>query len=118
MKPKNKLLQSFRLFYGTVLGPILRNLHSLFSFYIILGGKISIFIINKDNAQDKSEESDAFAAIGTRTPNGTLDRSKLGNFVTHLGMYLKFISRLSSPSNRQTMDGSTDNQAEMQTGRQ
>lgn len=58
-----------------------------FSFYIILSGKISIYILNKDRdgGSGEGEEKDAFAAIGALTKDGDLDRSKLGNFVTSLG---------------------------------
>lgn len=55
----------------------------LFSFYMILGGKISIYVLNK-----KSEEGDETVPldqIGTLNEKGQLDRSKLGIFVTHLG---------------------------------
>lgn len=50
---------------------------------MILGGKISIYVLNK-----KSEEGDETVPldqIGTLNEKGQLDRSKLGIFVTHLG---------------------------------
>ncbi|KAK3590509.1 hypothetical protein CHS0354_037556 [Potamilus streckersoni] len=55
----------------------------LCSFYIILGGKISIFIINKDK-EEEGDETKALAQIGALTKDGELDRSKLGNFVCSL----------------------------------
>lgn len=61
----------------------------LFSFYMILGGKISIYVLNK-----KSEEGDETVPldqIGTLNEKGQLDRSKLGIFVTHLGKDRKSI---------------------------
>ncbi|XP_060068117.1 uncharacterized protein LOC132548282 [Ylistrum balloti] len=57
-------------------------------FYIILDGKISIFILNKD--KDADDDDKAMEEIGKRTPEGKLDRSKLGNFVTHLGSGVPF----------------------------
>ncbi|XP_052806852.1 uncharacterized protein LOC128236072 [Mya arenaria] len=60
-------------------------------FYIILAGKISIFILNKDrDGGNDGEEKDAFGAIGTLNKDGVLDRSKLGNFVTSLGTGFPF----------------------------
>ena len=60
-----------------------------FSFYIILCGKIGIYIINKDKIDDNDEDQNALALIGSRTPDGALDRSKLGNYVCPLGEIFK-----------------------------
>ncbi|XP_052224591.1 uncharacterized protein LOC127840150 [Dreissena polymorpha] len=60
-------------------------------FYIILAGKISIFIINKDReGTGSSDEQSAYDVIGSLDSEGNLDRSKLGNFVTSLGSGFPF----------------------------
>ncbi|XP_071096845.1 uncharacterized protein [Haliotis cracherodii] len=51
-------------------------------FYIILGGQISIYILNKDKDGEDESELDIIYRKGK---DGKLDRSKLGYFVTHLG---------------------------------
>ena len=56
-----------------------------FSFYIILAGKVSIFIISKDKDVVGADELAAYAQIGAKDKDGKLDRSKLGNFATSLG---------------------------------
>ena len=56
-----------------------------FSFYIILAGSVSIFIINKDKDGSGGDERAAFAEIGAMDKDGNLDRSRLGNFATTLG---------------------------------
>ncbi|KAK3087967.1 hypothetical protein FSP39_012913 [Pinctada imbricata] len=58
-------------------------------FYIILNGKISIYILNKERDED-GEETIPLEQIGTRDSHGKLDRAKLGNFVTHLGTGVPF----------------------------
>lgn len=55
-----------------------------FSFYMILGGKISIYILNKEK-NEEGDETVPLDQIGTRNEKGQLDRSKLGTFVTYLG---------------------------------
>ena len=55
------------------------------SFYIILAGKVSIFIINKDKDGAGGDEMAAYAEIGAKDKDGKLDRAKLGNFATSLG---------------------------------
>ncbi|XP_053381442.1 uncharacterized protein LOC123556827 isoform X2 [Mercenaria mercenaria] len=61
-------------------------------FYIILAGKISIYILNKDKdgGSGGSDEKSAISSIGTLNKDGELDRSKLGNFVTSLGSGFPF----------------------------
>lgn len=59
-------------------------------FYIILCGKIGIYIINKDKTDDDGDEQNALELIGSRTPEGALDRTKLGNYVCPLGPGVPF----------------------------
>ncbi|XP_061184603.1 uncharacterized protein LOC133192625 [Saccostrea echinata] len=58
-------------------------------FYMILGGKISIYILNKEK-NEEGDETVPLDQIGTRNAKGQLDRSKLGIFVTHLGTGVPF----------------------------
>ncbi|VDI54003.1 Hypothetical predicted protein [Mytilus galloprovincialis] len=59
-------------------------------FYIILCGKIGIYIINKDKIDDDSDDTNALVLVGSRTADGALDRSKLGNYVCPLGPGVPF----------------------------
>lgn len=54
-------------------------------FYIILEGRIGIYILNKDKDEDGDEQK-ALSEIGAKTPEGKLDKSKLGNYVCPLGL--------------------------------
>ncbi|KAL5011627.1 hypothetical protein ScPMuIL_010178 [Solemya velum] len=52
-------------------------------FFILLGGIVSIFMLNKD-WENKAEEKSTLGTIGLTQEDGSLDRSKLGNFVCNL----------------------------------
>ncbi|CAG5119628.1 unnamed protein product, partial [Candidula unifasciata] len=52
-------------------------------FYIVLNGKVTIYIINKDQVDGEEEDSN-FDNIIQYTKEGVLDRSKLGYCVTSL----------------------------------
>ena len=54
------------------------------SFYIVLSGKVSIYILNKDELEGM-EDDGIFDNIIQYTDKGKLDREKLGYMVTHLG---------------------------------
>lgn len=60
---------------------------------MILGGKISIYILNKEK-NEEGDETVPLDQIGTRNEKGQLDRSKLGTFVTYLGKDLSILSSI------------------------
>ncbi|XP_012946512.1 cAMP-dependent protein kinase regulatory subunit, partial [Aplysia californica] len=53
-------------------------------FYITLNGKVTIYILNKDQLEGEEDDGD-FSHVIQYTKDGDLDRAKLGNFVTSLG---------------------------------
>ncbi|XP_025113407.1 uncharacterized protein LOC112575645 isoform X2 [Pomacea canaliculata] len=56
-------------------------------FYVVLSGKVSIYILNQDH--DDEEERAELASI-VQYKDGRLDREKLGNYVTTLGVGFSF----------------------------
>ena len=60
---------------------------SLFSFYVLLSGKISIYIHNQDQGED--EELVELEDV-VQHEDGKLDRSQMGNFVTSLSKQISF----------------------------
>lgn len=54
------------------------------SFYIVLNGKVTIYILNKDQVEGEEDDGN-FDNIIEYTKDGCLDRSKLGYCVTSLG---------------------------------
>lgn len=69
------------------------DLHS--SFYIILGGKISIYILNKedlDNQMPGEGEEVPIQELEEERVMKVTDRKQLGNFVCHLGRFICIIT--------------------------